>query len=423
MEASAQANQALHSIPEAAQELAPELIALRHELHQIPELALELPHTQNTVLEAIADCSELEITHCNSATGFVAVLRGGHAPTGGRQRPIVLLRADMDALPVQETTQLPWASTNGNMHACGHDLHMAGLVGALKILYARRQELAGDIIFMFQSGEEGHDGAQHMIDEGLLEAAGRTPDHAYGLHVWASRYPAGFIGTRPGAMMASSDTVAITIKGRGGHGSAPHETLDPIPVAAEIITQAQVLVTREFNAFDPVVISCGQVHSGHAANVINDDAFLEFTLRAFSPKNCENLILRLQALAEDIARAHRMEAEVHITRLYPVTMNNAQEYEFAKNTVEAIFPGRWQLQETPMAAAEDFSKVLERIPGVFIGVSAVEAGGDHTSLPFNHSGEAQFSDHTVPDCAAILASLAYQRLTSTNTTTNPETTT
>ncbi|SFG77742.1 Peptidase family M20/M25/M40 [Corynebacterium spheniscorum] len=134
MEASAQANKALHSIPEAAQELAPELIALRHVLHQIPELALELPHTQNAVLEAIADCSELEITHCNSATGFVAVVRGGHAPTGGSQRPIILLRADMDALPVQETTQLPWASTNGNMHACGHDLHMAGLVGALKIL-------------------------------------------------------------------------------------------------------------------------------------------------------------------------------------------------------------------------------------------------------------------------------------------------
>lgn len=404
---------ALERITEEAAAHAAELIELRHELHQIPELALNLPQTQERLLKILQDYSELEIHTCTSATGFVAILRGGSTPAEGTQRPIVLLRADMDALPVEETSGLPWASTNGNMHACGHDLHMAGLIGALKILYAHRQELAGDIVFMFQSGEEGHDGAQHMIDEGLLEAAGRTPDHAYGLHVWASRYPAGFIGTRPGAMMASSDTVAITIKGRSGHGSAPHETLDPIPVAAELITQAQLLVTREFNAFDPVVISCGQVHSGHAPNVINDEAFLEFTLRAFSPKNRENLILRLQGLAEDIARAHRMEAEVQITRLYPVTMNNAQEYEFAKNTVDLIFPGRWQLQETPMAAAEDFSKVLERIPGVFIGVSAVEAGGDHTSLPFNHSGKAHFSDHTVPDCAAILASLAYQRLTST----------
>lgn len=395
-------------------ELAEELIALRHDLHQIPELALSLPETQERVLSAIADCSELEIHKCESASGFMAVLRGGQAPADITTRPIVLLRADMDALPVPEKTDLTWKSTNGRMHACGHDLHMSGLVGAVKVLYARREELCGDVVFMFQSGEEGYDGAQHMIDEGLLDVAGRTPDHAYGLHVWSARYPHGFIGTRPGAMMASADTMAITVKGRGGHGSAPHETLDPIPVAAEIITEVQVMITREFNAFDPVVASCGQIHSGHASNVINDEAFMEFTLRAFSPESRERLVRRMSELADGIARAHNMQVEVDTTRLYPVTMNNAEEYDFAASTIESVFPGRWGVQETPMAAAEDFSKVLEQIPGVFIGVSAVEPGADHEALPFNHSGYAHFSDNTVPDCAAVLASLAWARLQDPN---------
>lgn len=399
----------LSNIVDDAQGLGQELIALRRELHQMPELELDLPRTQERVLEELADV-DLEITKCESATGFVAVLRGGAPTPEGEDRPIVLLRADMDGLPVEEKTDLEWRSTNGNMHACGHDLHIAGLVGALRLLDKRRDVLAGDVIAMFQSGEEGFDGAKHMIDEGLLDAAGRTPDHAYGIHVWAARYPHGVIGTRPGPMMASSDTIKMTVVGKGGHGSAPHEARDPIPVAAEIITQVQVMVTREFNAFDPVVATCGQIHSGFAANVINDSVFMEWTLRAFSPQSRERLVQRIQELAQIIARAHLMDVEFEVLRLYPVTMNHEDEYDFARETVEQILPGRWQEQETPMAAAEDFAKVLELIPGVFIGVSAVAEGEDAAELAFNHSPLAKFSDHVVPDCAAILAALAVKRL-------------
>lgn len=398
----------LRAVAQDIAALAPELSSIRHELHQIPEVGLHLPKTAARVRQEI-DALGLEVHECQSATGFMVVLRGG-AGTASPRRPIVLLRADMDALPVQEDTGLDWASRNGNMHACGHDLHTAGLIGAMRVLTARREELAGDVVFMFQSGEEGWHGAQHMINEGMLDVAGRTPDHAYGVHVWSSRYPAGFIGTRPGPMMASSDSMAITIHGHGGHGSAPHETRDPIPVAASIVTEAQVMVAREFNIFDPVVATCGQIHAGTIANVIPNTAFLEFTLRTLSAESRSRLIRRLRELSENTAAAHGMRAECKLVELYPVTNNDPHEYEFAAQTISSLYPERWQLQRDPMAAAEDFSQVLERIPGVFIGVSAVNPGEDHTSLPFNHSPHARFRDDAIADAATILATLAYRRL-------------
>lgn len=400
----------IDSIPTEARALAPELIALRHKLHGIPEVALDLPETGRAIRAEI-DRLGLEVHSAEHVTGFMAVLRGGKAPRDLAKRPIVLLRADMDALLVTEDTDLDWKSTNGAMHACGHDVHMSGLVGAMRILAARADELAGDVVFMFQPGEEGRDGAQHMINEGLLEAAGRLPDHAYGLHVWAGRYPTGFIGTRPGAMMASDDVIRITVRGRGGHGSAPHETCDPIPIAAEIITQVQVMVAREFSIFDPVVATCGYVHAGSAPNVIPGTAELGYTLRAFAPATSGRLARRLIELAERIAAAHGATADCDYTPLYPVTMNREDEYTFAAGVVDEVLPGRWVLQSEPMAAAEDFAKVLERIPGCFIGVSAVPAGKDASEQAFNHSAQAVFSDEVVPDCATILASLAYARLT------------
>lgn len=442
----------VRDIATSAQEIADDLIALRHRLHQIPEVGLHLPET-GKVIRAEIEALGLEIHEARSVTGFFAVLRGRRATTGHTEappaasvaptdhtaanlatttdstitdapeptalstptpapaRPVVLLRADMDALPVTEATDLDWRSTNGAMHACGHDLHMSGLVGAMRLLAARADDLAGDVVFMFQPGEEGADGAQYLINEGLLEAAGRLPDHAYGLHVWAGRYPAGFIGTRPGPMMASSDTVSITIHGRGGHGSAPHETLDPVPVAAELIQQVQVMVAREFNVFDPVVATCGVIRGGTAPNVIPDEVLCEYTLRAFSHAHRERLIRRLIELAETLASAHGMTASCDHLPLYPVTMNDPDEFSFCRTVIDDVLPGRWDLQQDPMAAAEDFSKVLERIPGCFIGVSAVPEGVDAASQPFNHSAAATFSDDVIADCSTILASLAYTRLT------------
>ena len=384
------------------------LIDLRHALHQIPELGLDLPQTGSRIKEELEQL-DLEITECQSVTGFMAVLRGGKRPTEGKV-PTVLLRADMDALPVTERTGLEYASTNGAMHACGHDLHMSGLVGAARALHKVRDELAGDVVFMFQPGEEGHDGAQHMIDENMLEASGQLPDHAYGIHVWAARYPHGFIGTRPGPMMASVDTFHLTIKGRGGHGSAPHETRDPVPVAAEIITQSQVMVAREFNVFDPVVATCGHVEAGNSSNVVPEEASLHFTLRAFSDEARSKLCRRIAELAEGIAAAHGQEADITFDHLYPVTKNDPSEYDFCEATVDDILPGRWALQNDPMAAAEDFSKVIERIPGCFIGVSAVAEGKDHDELQFNHSAFAVFDDSVIVDCSRVLATLAVRRI-------------
>lgn len=400
----------LATIATDVSEMTSDLVALRHRLHQIPEVGLHLPQTGDAIRSVIA-AAGLEVHEARSVTGFMAVIRGGQAPADLADRPIVLLRADMDALPITEATDLPWRSTNGAMHACGHDLHMAGLVGAMRVLARHAERLRGDVVCMFQPGEEGCDGAQHMIDEGLLEAAGRLPDHAYGLHVWSGRYPAGFIGTRPGPMMASSDTLSITIQGRGGHGSAPHETLDPIPVAAELITQAQVMIARAFNAFDPVVATCGRIAGGTAPNVIPDTVTCDYTLRAFSPEARARLIERLSDLARGIAAAHSMSARCDLTPLYPVTVNDEAEYAFVREVVEGLWPGRWAEQDTPMAAAEDFAKVLNRIPGCFVGVCAVPEGVDAAGQAFNHSAKAVFTDAAVPECARLLASLAAARLT------------
>ncbi|MDO5719443.1 MAG: M20 family metallopeptidase [Actinomycetaceae bacterium] len=397
-----------HPIRTYVNAIAAQLIELRRELHQIPEPGLNLPLTAARIRQEI-EALGLPFLQCRSATGFTAVLRG-ERPTNDA-RPLVLLRADMDALPIVENTSYPWASTNGNMHACGHDLHMAGLVGAMRALTHVRDQLAGDVIFMFQSGEEGHDGAQYMINENMLEAAGRLPDHAYALHVWASRFPSGFIGTKPGPIMASSDTLKITVRGRGGHGSAPHENLDPIPVAAQIILDTQVMIAREFSIFDPVVATCGQIHAGTAPNITPDTASLDYTLRAFNPDTRKRLVTRVSELARSTARSHDMRAEVEHVELYPVTVNADAEYSFVKSAVQQTFPGRWGLQAEPMAAAEDFSKILNQIPGCFISVSAVAPDVDHRQAPFNHSSKAEFADTVVPDCASILALLAWERLT------------
>lgn len=390
----------------AAQE--PSLVDLRHELHQMPEIALDLPQTLARMRREFEDLG-LEIHPASEVSGFVAVLRGG-AGTTAPQRPLVLLRADMDGLPVREQTGLDWASTNGAMHGCGHDLHMAGIVGAARALVAVQAQLAGDVLFFLQPGEEGADGAQHMIDDGLLTAAGRLPDHAYGVHVWSGQYPTGQITGKPGPMMASSDVLEVTVRGRGGHGSAPHAALDPVPVAAEMVIQSHVLVSRQFNVFDPVVVTCGSLSAGQAPNVIPETAVARFTLRAFSPAARKRLIQSLHRLFEGIAAAHGAEVQVSTVELYPVTANASEEVEFAAAAVEEFFPGRWAQMEHPVSAAEDFSKILQRIPGTFLFVSAVPEGVDAETAPQNHSAFAVYDDAAVTDAARVLAELALRRL-------------
>ncbi|MGW4462727.1 M20 metallopeptidase family protein [Micromonospora sp. NPDC004704] len=387
-----------------------ELAALRRELHQIPEIGLHLPRTQERVLAALAPLP-LEISTGTDLTSITAVLRGG------RPGPAVLLRGDMDALPVAEDTGLPYTSRHdGVMHACGHDLHTAGLVGAARLLSARRDELAGDVVFMFQPGEEGFDGASHMISEGVLSAAGRPVTAAYGLHVLSGTLDRGVFSSRPGPLMAASAGLFVRVVGAGGHGSTPHHTLDPIPVAAEMVTALQAMVTRRFDVFDPVVLTVGVFQAGTRRNIIPDDANFEATVRSFSSATNAQAGEYAVALCEHIAAAHGMRVEVRFEQEYPATVNDVTEHEFAAATVRDVFgPERFEDLTNPMTGSEDFSRVLDLVPGAYVFLGAC-AGDDPKTAPSNHSPRAAFDDSVLADGAALLAELAARRLAATDGT-------
>ena len=308
---------------EEAARIAGEIAELRHSIHREPEIGLDLPKTQAKVLAAL-DGLPLEVSTGRGLSSVTAVLRGG------QPGPVVLLRGDMDALPVTEETHLPYASAiPGAMHACGHDLHTAMLAGAARLLSARQADLPGTVIFMFQPGEEGYAGARHMITEGVLDAAGERPVAAYALHVTSNRLPCGVFSTRGGPMLAAADQITVTVRGRGGHASTPHRAADPIPAACEMVIALQTLVTRHFDVFDPVVITVGSFHAGTADNVIPDEATFLATARSFSRESRSALAELVPRLIGDIARAHGLTAEADYAREYPVTVNDAGEAAFA----------------------------------------------------------------------------------------------
>ncbi len=386
-----------------------ELVALRRDLHQIPEVGLDLPQTQARILEAL-DGLPLEITLGRTCSSVVGVLRGGKQSDGDRE--VVLLRGDMDALPVEELTGLDYASTNGNMHACGHDLHMSLLVGAARALCEVRDELDGDVIFMFQPGEEGVDGCRHMLEEGLLDIAGVRPTAAYAIHVWSALDPLGMVSTKPGPIMASSDVAHVRVVGHGGHGSAPHLAKDPVPALAEMVTATHSLVTRGFSVFDPVVVTVGLLQAGTIANVIPEDGYFEATLRTFSDDAHTKLLTELPRMVDGIAAAHGVTAHYDLRKQYPVTINNAEHADLVAATATELFGedrhSRW---ESPLAGAEDFSRILEEVPGCFIGLSACPPDLDPKTAPYNHSAYARFDDSVVADGALLLAELARKQLT------------
>ncbi|WP_372344438.1 M20 family metallopeptidase [Streptomyces sp. KL116D] len=393
------------SITERAQELTPELVALRRALHQEPELGLALPRTQEKVLTAL-DGLPLEISTGKGLGSVTAVLRGGK-PGGA-----VLLRGDMDALPVTEKTGVEYASrVPGAMHACGHDLHTAGLVGAATLLAERREHLHGDVVFMFQPGEEGHNGAGLMIEEGVLDAASKPLDAAFALHVAANRLPGGLVATRPGTVTSASDVLRVTVRGAGGHGSTPHSAKDPVPVACEIVTALQNWVTRRFDIFDPVVVTVGTFHAGTQQNVIPETATFEATVRSYSEAAHARLVEGLPRLVRGIAQAHGIDAEVTYDVQYPVTVNEPGETAFALDTArELLGPTQvWQAPD-PANGSEDFAFVLQRVPGAMLLVGAAPEGVDAATAPMNHSPHAVFDDRVLGRQAALLTVLAEERL-------------
>ena len=347
---------------EAAKAMQAETVALRRAIHAEPELGLQTPKTMAKVREALAGLP-LEWKTGPSTTGAIAVLRGGKP---GRT---VLLRGDMDALPMPEDTGLPFRSNVDNtMHACGHDTHTAMLASAARILCARRESLAGTVLFMFQPGEEGHHGARFMIDDGLLDNP--APDAAFALHIMPNA-PAGTFGAKAGPMMASADKLIVKVTGKGGHASMPHHAIDPIPVACEIVTALQAFVTRRVDIFDPVVITVAKIDGGSTNNVIPEAANLLGTIRTLSEETRETAHAGIRRVCEHVARAHECEAEVEIVRGFPVTVCDAKAVGVAERAVTALFGAEaWQTMSSPVMGAEDFSYVLQRVPGVmaFLGV-------------------------------------------------------
>ncbi len=391
-----------------AQHLAPEIQKLRHELHRQPEVGLDLPLTQQRVLEWLEPLG-FEVTLGQELSSVTAVLRGGAARDNA---PSVLLRGDMDALPVREKANVSYASQTGNtMHACGHDLHTAMLAGAATILADRRDQLAGDVVFMFQPGEEGFDGAGRMIREGVLEAAGATVDAAFGLHVMSALGTSGQFMSRPGPVMSSSAGLFVTVHGQGGHGSAPFLAKDPVYVAAEMVTALQGMVTRRFDVFDPVVISVGVFEGGHARNVIPETAHFEATVRSFSRETFAALEQELPRLLRGIASAHGVDVEIELRPEYPVTINHESETAFASRAVVELFDeSAYAQMANPLAGSEDFSRVLEHVPGAFIFLSALAPGVEASDAQFNHSPFAEFSDEVLPKGTALYTHLAISKL-------------
>jgi amidohydrolase len=392
-------------IRDAAAAISPDLTELRRSIHAEPEIGLDLPKTQRKVLDALSGLP-LEISTGRNLTSVTAVLRGS------QPGKTVLLRGDMDALPVTERTGVPYASTiEGAMHACGHDLHTAMLAGAARLLSERQAELAGNVIFMFQPGEEGPAGARIMVEEGVLDAAGDKPVAAYALHVTSGILPGGLFASRPGPIMAAADTLQVTVQGRGGHGSQPHRAADPIPAACEIVLALQSMVTRRFDVFDPVVLTVGTFHAGTADNVIGDDASFVATIRTFSPQTRATIQEIGPKLARDIAAAHGLTADAKFVEGYPVTVNDATEMAFAERTIgEVLGDGRYFAAPNPLTGSEDFSFVLDQVPGAFVMMGACSSDVDPGTAPFNHSAEALFDDSVLADGTALYAELALRRL-------------
>ena len=391
-----------------ARALQGDLVQLRRVLHREPEVGLDLPRTQETVLAAL-DGLPLEISTGTRTTSVTAVLRGTKRSATAAQT--VLLRADMDGLPVTEQTGLDFAAQNGAMHGCGHDLHTAALVGAAQLLSRHRDRLAGDVVLMFQPGEEGWDSAKVMVDEGVLDASGRRADTAYGMHVFSCQKPQGRFFSKAGTLLAASYKLTVTVRGAGGHGSSPSTARDPITAMAEMITSLQTMVTRTFDVFDPVVVTVANVQAGSRHNIIPDDARFEATVRCYSPATYEKVPAALRRVLEGVASAQRVDVDVAVDPEFPMTVNDGKEVAFGAEVVSDLMgEDRYETVTHPMSGSEDFSYVLQEVPGAFIGLGACMPGADPEAAPMNHSPRAQFDDAVLSDAATIYAGLAVRRL-------------
>jgi amidohydrolase len=383
-----------------------DVVALRRDLHRRPELGLDLPATQARVLEAL-DGLPLTVTTGDRLSSIVADL------DGGRPGPTVLLRGDMDALPMPEDTGLDFASeVNGAMHACGHDAHTAMLAGAARLLAARRGDIAGRVRFFFQPGEEGQGGARIALDEGVLDAAdgGEAVSWAFAVHQSPS-IPSGMVATKGGPIMASADEMFVTVRGRGGHASMPHHGNDPIPVACEIVQALQTWVTRRVDAFTPAVVTVARIRAGTTTNVIPETARLDGTIRTVDRRVREEAHAAVRRIAEHVAAAHDMAAEVEIADGYPVTVNDPGAADDVLDTARWLVGDDLALaMPTPVMGAEDFSYVTEKVPGAMAFLGSRPAGMRPADVAPNHSNRMVMDEGAMTTGVALYAAAALRRL-------------
>ncbi|QSX74329.1 amidohydrolase [Lysobacter arenosi] len=375
----------------AAKAVQPQVVAWRRDLHQHPELGNQEVRTAKVIAEQLRKLG-LQPRTGIAHTGVVAVLKGG------RPGPRIAIRADMDALPVTEQTGLPFASkvtsqyrgqAVGVMHACGHDAHVAILLGVATALAAQKQELPGEVMFVFQPAEEGPPnpgetfGAKLMLDEGVFRDF--KPDAVFGLHVWAG-LPVGQVGVRSGPMLAAADEWSLTVNGKQTHGSRPWDGVDPITVAAQILLGTQSLIARQVNiAATPVVLTAGQFNAGVRFNIIPDEAKVVGTLRTFDAKVREDVITRFRRTAEDFAHASGATAKLEVASNAPATINDAALTTRVRPSLQRAV-GADNVVEMPMVTvAEDFAQFANTVPGLYFFVGSTSAGIDPARAPINHS--------------------------------------
>ncbi|WP_373230679.1 M20 family metallopeptidase [Cohnella sp.] len=391
-------NNAFHDLLPAAKAIERELIDLRRKLHQNPELSFEETETSAMAAKLLNDLG-LEVRRGIGGHGIVAEL------TGSRPGPRIALRADMDALPIQEETGLPYSSgIPGKMHACGHDAHTAILYGAAKLLSVRKDQLAGSVRFLFQSAEEINAGAKAMIEQGVLEDV----DEIFGLHNLPT-LPAGKAATRYGALMGSVDRFELTLTGKGGHGAMPDQCVDPIVAASAIVMSIQSAVSREISPFDPVVVTVGSIHGGASYNVIPERVELTGAVRTFSRNVQETMQLRLQRLISQSAEAYRCEAELRYVQQVPVLVNHNDHVRHVEDAIDHILGSDNRVEAKPVLAGEDFSVYLEHVPGCFFWLGSGPATGAEQAYGLHHP-KFSVNEKCLSLGAAVLTAISIQRL-------------
>ena len=379
----------------AAEALDADTVELRRAIHHDPELGLHLPETQTKITEALTGLG-LDITLGESTTSVVADL------DSGKPGPTVLLRGDMDALPLQEDYPSDFKSKHdGRMHACGHDTHVAMLVSAAKLLADSKDSFTGKIRFMFQPGEEGFHGAKFMIEEGVLDGV----DRAFAIHAFTNM-PSGMITTKDGAIMASADRFEITIHGEGGHASAPHQCADPIPAMASTITGLHTMVGRSIEATQSGLVTVAHVEAGTTNNIIPPKAWMEGTIRSHDEETRETLKANVARVAEGTAHAHGCTCTTEITPGYPVTINHEGQTELVGQVTSSVLDQVVTVMPNPVMGAEDFSYVLQQVPGSMAMLGVCPEGEDFRTTAPNHSNFMRINESALQKGVALYAGMA-----------------